>query len=310
MRAERKFKCLKCGDTKTRAYFSTSKNVGWCHNCSSVITKEMYEKWFNTKLEDIEITFDEDEYLTDEEIAILESNIPKAQYLTKELSTQARNYLLKRLPIKDEIKRLNLKIPKWEEFISLDYDGRIKFNCIDRNSSKIFWLARSYYSDSFLKVKFPKSDEIGVGKSEVVYLNEFYLENIEFFKELAKTRKLVPVICEGEFDALSVLYIDNEYVAVGVGILGKNLSSNQLIIIKELFPSWSEDSEVWLCLDGDEKSAKEDERMRMKLYKSKTIERLDCHFSKIRIIELGEDDPNSIFMREKNFNWMQKYIAT
>lgn len=298
--SEHNFKCFKCRDYKKRAYFNLEKKVGKCHNCDKIISKVEYERAFNKNLGDsIEI---DDDYMTEEEFQKLHKKIPK--FLTRSLTEKAILYIRRRFHdnVVDKMRELKLSWPVWKEFISIIYNERILFPCYDGKSFENYWLARSYDSNTAYKVLFPSNDMFGVKKTEVIYINEIYVANREKLDGLGL--KIIPVICEGEFDALSVFNIVNDKLYVGIGILGKLMSTIQLGLIKDTFKSWNRDSSIVLCLDGDTKSAKDKSLAENKL---KTIHRLNDHYDSLVVWDLGDDDPNSLLMKCGNLDWIKSF---
>ena len=97
---EKQFNCFLCNDRKRRAYFSVQKKIGWCHNCSSVISKKAYEKFFRVDLGDEEIDVEE-EYYTDEEFELLQKKEKTFDIITCNLSPDAVSYMHKRIPVEN-----------------------------------------------------------------------------------------------------------------------------------------------------------------------------------------------------------------
>ena len=178
--------------------------------------------------------------------------------------------------------------------ISQTMFDRLKIDCVVEQGANPFFLARATKHEHELKVMFPKKNLIKSAKSHAVVLNRFYELCAEKFIEF----DLVPVIVEGDFDAWATLHMESKKLYVGVGILGKHLSSTQLNIIKNLSTTREE---IVLCLDGLYKSPSRKEEKLMKTVKSHTIERLTGFYACVRSIELGLHDPNSAYLENKDW---------
>ena len=96
--------------------------------------------------------------------------------------------------------------------------------------------------------------------------------------------KVVPVITEGEYDTLSTVYFQGDTLYLGIGVLGKHISSDQMRLIKKIFKSREL---VILALDGSTKNDDPKEVKRFTDLKESLEERFLAHFERVVTWELG-----------------------
>jgi DNA primase len=106
-----------------------------------------------------------------------------------------------------------------------NYKGRIIIPYYDKEGNLIYWNSRSILNAKFRYLGPPK--EIGVGKSDVIYMKEYPTLGSKVY------------LCEGEFNAMS-LNIAGLY---GAACGGKTISEKQALLLK--------DYKTIICLDRD-----------------------------------------------------------
>lgn len=298
---ESKFSCFLCNDRKTRAYFNKNKGIGWCHNCSTIITSDMME----TKTGIIG-AHDDDYYVTKQErekiLGHIKYDPPCAMFqedlLEEFLQTRgfiAQGHLENLFPSLAGMKISFSLVSNTRILLSTTMFDRMKIDCVVEPDANPFFLARATKpKHNELKVLFPKKNLIKNSKSHAIVLNRFY----ELCDKSLSSLKIIPVIVEGDFDAWSTLHKENDKLYVGVGVIGKHLSSTQLTLIKDLS---TDRNEIVLCLDGNDKSTAKNEDELMRAVKKHTVDRLTGFYENVRMIELGSHDPNSAYLENKDW---------
>jgi hypothetical protein len=297
---ERVFKCWMCNDKKERAYFNTRTRVGWCHNCSSIITESNYKNKTG-------VSFNVSNYYNDEKSPkMLERDYQPREipidkdYLSSYLMTRGfyTGYRLSHIypGLEDNTigTLLDGTTPTFKTFASIQYRNRVKFNCNTGFHDKKFWIARSM-DGAEKKVLFPSKElSGGVGKSDAIFINPYYLNEREIINEFYQC---IPVVVEGDFDAMSIFQTFKNKIYVGVAIMGKNMSTTQLQLIKNIFGI----DEVVICLDGALKSDNHVEIESLSKCKEDLRERFEMHMELVKTWELGPFDPNELFIINKKW---------
>ena len=312
MSKEVRFKCPKCRDYKERAYFNLRKKKGICHNCGFVIPDFDTFKALKGGYAELE----DDMYYEDDEEEFVDEFETATKFQRQPLSDTAKEYIKSRgfFCVADGIRLLSFRecftkqhdslsqIYRLKEFLTIRdmLKRRICFPCYPESTG--FFLARSYEKSPGLKVYFlSKEENGGIGKSEVLYLHPLF--------QFLKGFRIVPVLVEGEFDALSTVYVrvKDKIAYLGVGVMGKHLSKAQLALLKDVIfdNQISGDSEVIIALDGNEKSDNAEKRRMIKV-KNRTKERLEQQFDIVSVIELGDKDPNDLFRQDKK--WLRRIL--
>lgn len=216
------------------------------------------------KLEEILLSCDKKDDILKTENKI---NLPKECYLISELDKdnwwrkKAESYLAKR------------KIPIKGLYICVGdrYKNRIIIPYYDKIGNLIYWNGRALGESKCKYIGPPK--EIGVGKEDVIYMASKWPQMGETI-----------YVCEGEFNALSLLAAELNGVACG----GKNMSKKQAIMLS--------DYRVVLCLDRD------------KAGRSGTI-RMSSIISSMETAKSGSGDKLLFVVPPKGYNDWNEFLV-